>query len=282
MEDYKKLLVPAIAVGIACGALFGYKNRHKLSYSKEEWDLRVKLACAYRVAAKNGWEDCIYNHITVRIPGPEGHFLINPFGLKFSEVTASGLVKVQADGSIVDPGSQTGKVNKAGFVIHSCVHEKRHDIGAVFHHHTPSGKVCATVKCGMLKISQDISVLWHKLSSKVHKFEGLATDKDEQERILDALGDKFIVMLSNHGVLIGGRNIEDAYFNTYMMDRACTTQMNLLQAAGGDLSKLTLVDDEVITKTEERMTFDNFKNWGSLEFQAEMREIDRINPGYAR
>jgi len=278
--DQNKLLPICLGAGILGTLYYGYKNRCRLRVSKEEWELRVKLACAYRVAAKYGWDDCIYNHITVRIPGPEGYFLINPFGLKFSEVTASGLVKVKADGEIVDPGTQTGKINKAGFVIHSCVHEKRHDIGAVFHHHTPSGKVCATVKCGMLKISQDISVLWHKLSKKVHKFEGLATDKDEQQRILDALGDKFIVMLSNHGVLIGGKNIEDAYFNTYMMDRACVTQMNLLQAAGGDVEKLTLVDNEVFEQTEKRMTFDNFKNWGSLEFQAEMREIDRINPGY--
>merc|ERR1719487_526236 len=149
----------------------------KEKYSEVEWKLRVELAAAYRIAAYNGWDELIYNHITIRVPGDEEHFLINPFGLHFSEVTASSLLKIDLDGKVIDPGSTDLGYNIAGFVIHSALHStKREDLQCVWHTHHPAIAGVMSLKCGMLPLCLESVSLWPKVSQTIHQFEGISVD----------------------------------------------------------------------------------------------------------
>ena len=189
--------------------------------------LRVRLAAAYRIADHLGWSELIYTHISLRVPGPEHHFLINPYGLRFDEVTASNLVKIDADGKNV--GASAYKANEAGFVIHGAVHMARDDAQCVFHTHTLAGMAVSAQDCGLLPVH----MYSHNFYGKVgyHEFEGPAMNLGERERLVASLGQHPVLILRNHGLLTVGRTVPEAFLLMWRLERAC--QIQLAAQAGG-------------------------------------------------
>ena len=185
--------------------------------SAEEWQLRVDLAACYRLVALYGWSDLVFTHISARVPGPEHHFLINPYGLMFDEITASSLVKVDQDcNKVID---SPYPVNPAGFVIHSAVHAVREDIQCVLHTHTRAGIAVSAQKNGVLPISQQSTFVLASLA--YHGYEGVAIRDDEKTRLQADLGDANFLMLRNHGLLTCGRTIADAFLSMYTFENTC-------------------------------------------------------------
>ena len=194
--------------------------------SDEEWAIRVDLAAAYRLVAHYGWDDLIFTHLSARIPGPEHHFLLNPYNLMFEEVTASSLVKVDVHGNPVDPTPFI--TNPAGFTIHSAVHMAREDAHAVMHLHTPHGQAVSAHAEGLLPLTQTAMLIRGDLA--FHDYEGVAVDLDERERIVADLGDKDAMLLRNHGTLAVGRNVGECFVKLYFLERACQAQIYALSA----------------------------------------------------
>jgi ribulose-5-phosphate 4-epimerase/fuculose-1-phosphate aldolase len=194
--------------------------------SAEEWALRVDLAAAYRIVADYGWDDLIFTHLSVRIPGPEHHFLLNPYNLMFEEITASSLVKVDIEGSAVE---QTPFItNPAGFTIHSAVHMAREDAQAVMHLHTPAGQAVSAQAHGLLPLTQAAMLVRDDIA--YHDYEGLAVDLDERQRVVEDLGTKNMMLLRNHGTLAVGESIGEAFVRLYTLERACQAQVMALTA----------------------------------------------------
>jgi ribulose-5-phosphate 4-epimerase/fuculose-1-phosphate aldolase len=193
-----------------------------------EWALRVELAAMYRVFDYLGWTELIYNHITLRVPGPERHYLINPFGLNYNEVTARNLVKINTKGDVLD-GSKY-PVNRAGFVIHSAVHAARHDAQCVMHTHTTAG-VAVACKDGGLRADNFYSAMLYG-DVAYHEFEGVTTDINECPRLVKSLGDKSVMILRNHGLLVTGPHVPETLRLMYTVQRACEVQMASDSMAG--------------------------------------------------
>src|SRR6266481_10130997 len=201
--------------------------------SAEEWQARVDLAAAYRLVALYDWDDLIFTHISARVPGAEHHFLLNPYGMMFDEVTASSLVKVDLDGSkVMDSPYQ---VNPAGFTIHSAVHAARADALCVMHLHTDYGIAVSAQKDGLLPISQQAMLALASLA--YHDYEGLALNEEEKPRLVADLGDKSQMILRNHGLLTVGRSAAEAFMGMFLLERACKIQI-LAQAGGGELVEI--------------------------------------------
>jgi ribulose-5-phosphate 4-epimerase/fuculose-1-phosphate aldolase len=194
--------------------------------SDDEWAIRVDLAAAYRLVAHYGWDDLIFTHLSARIPGPEHHFLLNPYQLMFEEVTASSLVKVDVQGNPVEPTPFI--TNPAGFTIHSAVHMAREDAQAVMHLHTPAGQAVSAHEGGLLPLTQTAMLVRGDLA--FHDYEGVATDHDERERIVADLGDKGGMLLRNHGTLAVGGNVGECFLKLYFIERACEAQIMALSA----------------------------------------------------
>jgi len=194
--------------------------------SAEEWAIRVDLAAAYRLVAYYGWDDLIFTHLSARIPGPEHHFLLNPYQLMFEEVTASSLVKVDVHGNPVDPTPFI--TNPAGFTIHSAVHMAREDAHAVMHLHTPAGQAVSAHEDGLLPLTQTAMLVLGDLA--FHDYEGVAVDHDERARIVADLGDKGAMLLRNHGTLAVGANVGECFVKLYFIERACQAQIMALSA----------------------------------------------------
>ena len=194
--------------------------------SKEEWALRVDLAAAYRMIANYGWDDLIFTHLSVRIPGPEHHFLLNPYNLMFEEVTASSLIKVDVNGNPVEPTPFI--TNPAGFTIHSAVHMAREDAQAVMHLHTPHGQAVSAQGDGLMPLTQAAMLVREDLA--YHDYEGIAVDLDERERIVSDLGSKNLMLLRNHGTLAVGETVGEAFIRIYTLERACQAQVMALSA----------------------------------------------------
>jgi len=201
--------------------------------SVEEWQARVDLAAAYRLVALFGWDDLIFTHISARAPGPEHHFLINPYGLMFEEITASSLVKVGLDGKKVMDSAYD--INPAGFTIHSAVHAAREDALCVMHLHTRNGIAVSAQKQGLLPISQQS--LFALASMSYHDYEGLALNEDEKPRLVSDLGDKNYLILRNHGLLTIGANCAEAFLAMYNLERSCEIQL-LAQSGGAELIEI--------------------------------------------
>ena len=199
--------------------------------SDEEWAIRVDLAAAYRLVAHYGWDDLIFTHLSARIPGPEHHFLLNPYQLMFEEVTASSLVKVDVHGNPVDPTPFI--TNPAGFTIHSAVHMAREDAHAVMHLHTPAGQAVSAHEDGLLPLTQAAMLVRGDLA--YHDYEGVAVDLSERERIVADLGTKGAMLLRNHGTLAVGGNVGECFVKLYFIERACEAQIMAL-AAGDKVS----------------------------------------------
>ncbi len=195
--------------------------------SEEEWRLRVDLAAAYRLVAHYGWDDLIFTHLSARVPGPEHHFLLNPYNLMFEEVTASSLIKVDIHGNPVAPTPFI--TNPAGFTIHSAVHMARDDAHAVIHLHTPHGQAVAAHEEGLLPLTQTAMLVGGDLA--FHDYEGVATDLEERERIVADLGTRNAMLLRNHGTLTVGTSVGEAFIRIYFLERACQAQVYALSAA---------------------------------------------------
>jgi ribulose-5-phosphate 4-epimerase/fuculose-1-phosphate aldolase len=243
----------------------------KDAVSAEEWQLRVDLAACYRLVAIYGWTDLIFTHISARVPGPEHHFLINPYGLMFDEITASSLVKVDQSGNKVI--ESPFPVNPAGFVIHSAVHAAREDIQCVLHTHTRAGVAVSAQKCGVLPISQQSTFVLASLA--YHDYEGVAFRDEEKPRLQADLGDRNFLMLRNHGLLTVGRTIADAFLSMYIFESAC--QIQLSAQAGGEL---TPVHPQIVSGVAQAMKVQTDGLGAAFVWPSLLRKLERIDTGY--
>ena len=240
--------------------------------SEEEWSVRVDLAACYRLAAHFAMTDLIYTHISARVPGPEHHFLINAFGLMWDEITASALVKVTLDGDVVEDLSGGG-INRAGYVIHSAVHRARPDIACVMHTHTQAGIAVSAQDEGLLPISQHAMRFWDAIG--YHDYEGLALETDEQARLVRDLGRHKAMILRNHGLLVCGESIAQAFDLMYYLERACRIQVSAM--AGG--ARLRRPPAEVAEKTARQFSGLPYKA-KKTEWKALLRMLDKTDPSY--
>jgi ribulose-5-phosphate 4-epimerase/fuculose-1-phosphate aldolase len=240
--------------------------------SEEEWSVRVDLAACYRLAAHFAMTDLIYTHISARVPGPEHHFLINAFGLMWDEITASALVKVTLDGDVVEDLSGGG-INRAGYVIHSAVHRARPDVACVMHTHTQAGVAVSAQDEGLLPISQHAMRFWNAIG--YHDYEGLALETDEQARLVRDLGRHKAMILRNHGLLVCGESIAQAFDLMYYLERACRIQVTAM--AGG--ARLRRPSAEVAEKTARQFSGLPYKA-KKTEWKALLRMLDKTDPSY--
>lgn len=238
--------------------------------SEQEWQLRVELAACYRLVAEFGWDDLVFTHISVRIPGSENHFLINPYGMMFDEITASDLIKIDQNGNILQDTPHS--VNHAGFIIHSCIHEVRHDVGCIIHTHTRAGVAVSAQKEGILPISQQSTYVLSSLA--YHDYEGVAVREDEQPRLQRDLGDANFLILRNHGLLTVGKTVADAFLSMYALETTC--QIQLAAQSGG--SKLIHIEPKIVSSITEAVKTQGVD--GSIVWPALLRKLDRIDPRY--
>lgn len=241
------------------------------SVSPEEWQLRVELAAAYRLAAMYGWTDLVYTHISVRVPGPEHQFLINPFGLMFDEITASSQVKVDQQGNLLS--ESPFPVNPAGFTIHSCIHDGRLDVGCVLHTHTRAGVAVSTQKCGVLPISQQSTFVIPQLA--YHDYEGVALREDEKQRLQADLGSKNYLMLRNHGLLTVGSTVAEAFVGMYVLESTCQIQVSA--QAGGEL---IMIDPKIMESMPAVIEMATKGQGANIAWSALLRKLDRVDPSY--
>jgi ribulose-5-phosphate 4-epimerase/fuculose-1-phosphate aldolase len=240
----------------------------------EEWKIRVDLAAAYRLVAFYGWDDLIFTHLSARIPGPEHHFLLNPYNLMFDEVTASSLVKVDLHGNPVEPSPFI--TNPAGFTIHSAVHMARPDAGAVIHLHTPHGQAVSAHSDGLLPITQTAMLIRSEVA--YHDYEGVAMDLEERERIVADLGDRSAMLLRNHGTLALGETVGEAFLKIYYLERACEAQILALSAGEANLNTPPQGAPEV-TAQQGKMGLKIVA--GALAWPALLRKAHRLDPSFA-
>ncbi len=248
------------------------KGPVKSRVSEAEWQTRVSLAAAYRLVAHFRMTDLIYTHISARVPGPEHHFLINAYGLMFDEMTASALVKVDIDGNIIDDPLGMG-INPAGFVIHSAIHKVRHDAQCVMHTHTGAGVAVSAQKRGLLDISQHSMRFHNRLA--YHDYEGVALDMDEQQRLQANLGDKFAMILRNHGLLTCGTDVPDAWDNMYYLERACQAQIAAMAGGAELLECAPAVAERVAQQFARPHRESRIKHWPAM-----LRLLDRTDASY--
>lgn len=239
--------------------------------SDEEWRLRVELAACYRLVAKYRMTDTVYTHISTRLPVPERHFLINPYGLMWDEITASSLVKVGLDGNKVEPSEYD--VNPAGFTIHSAIHMARNDVVCVLHTHTKVGVALSCLKEGLLPLNQFALQFYGRLA--YHDYEGIALDLDERERLTASLADKPAMVLRNHGLLTVGRSAAEAFILMLYLERSCEVQL-AAQATGAEL---LIPSPAVCAHVAEQYDMSD-PAWPDLPWRAMLRELDREDPSF--
>jgi len=244
----------------------------KAEVSEAEWALRCDLAAAYRLVALYGWSDLVFTHISARVPGPEHHFLINPYGLMFDEITASSLVKVDQQGNKLQ--DSPFPVNPAGFTIHSCVHAVRDDAGCVLHTHTRAGVAVSAQKNGLLPISQQSTFVLPSLA--YHTYEGVALREDEQPRLQADLGRANYLMLRNHGLLTVGKDVASAWLNMYTFENACRIQIDA-QSGGAELTE---VNPKILDGMGKVMKTVTAGLGAGIAWPALLRKLDRLDPGY--
>jgi ribulose-5-phosphate 4-epimerase/fuculose-1-phosphate aldolase len=240
--------------------------------SPEEWQVRVELAACYRLVALHGWDDLIFTHISAKVPGPEKHFLINPYGQLFDEISASSLVKCNLQGEVVM--ESPFPVNPAGFVIHSAIHEARADAKCVLHLHTSEGQAVSAQKHGLLPITQTAMTLHGAIA--YHDYEGIAVDLDERARLVRDLGDKSVMILRNHGTLTVGETVSDAFMRMYFLERACQAQVMALRG-GGEINRPPEGTPE---KTAQQAELGLTYVGRALAWPALLRKLDRLDPSF--
>lgn len=241
---------------------------------RTEREVRRDLAAAYRMAAENGWDDTVYTHLSAAVPGEPGHYLINPFGHTFDEITASSLVKVNVQGKVV--GGANARVNPSGFAIHGAVHAARADVECVIHLHTPWGVALSMLPGGLQPTSQWAMRLYGRLGR--HAYEGLALGAEEQQRLVVNLGEFDGLILENHGPLVVGRTVAEAWMLMHVLERAAQAQLRAMAASGGTVHA---VSPEVAAKTYWQWVGDGSEWDGDVEWPALLRRLDRSARGYA-
>lgn len=247
---------------------------HDLVTGAEEAQLRRDLAACYRLVALYGWDDLVFTHISVRIPNTPDHFLINPYGLAFEEVTASSLVKVDLSGAKVESSSYD--INPAGFVIHSAIHAARPDVGCVLHTHSVNGVAVSAQRNGVLPLSQQSIFVLSSLG--YHDYEGVALRDEEKPRLVADLGANHYLMLRNHGLLTVAATIPDAFLFMYLFEAACMIQVRAM--AGGN--ELIPISADIIATAQAQAQAVTRQAGGQLAWPALLRKLDRVNPGYAQ
>ena len=251
-----------------------------IACDEQEWQARVDLAACYRLIDHFGWTDLIYNHISARVPGDREHFLINPFGLLYEEITASSLIKVDIDGNVVSRAHPEHTVNRAGYVIHSAIHRARPDVQCVLHTHTIAGMAVSSLACGLLPLTlsgmrfQDLGY---------HDLEGVVVDLDEQQRLAHNLGDREGLILRNHGLLVVGATVAQAFGRIDRLERACQVQLQALACN----TPLNLPPAHVIDKTRQQLRRSPTPDaqgrtveHGAREWPALLRLLDRRDPSF--
>lgn len=240
--------------------------------SEQEWERRLDLAACYRLVADRGWDDLVFTHISARVPGEGHHFLINPYGMMFEEITASSLVKIDLDGRKVMDSPYD--VNPAGFTIHSAVHAARDDAVCVMHLHTLDGVAVAAQRDGLLPISQQSMIVLSSLA--YHDYEGIALEPAEKPRLVRDLGDRDFLLLRNHGLLTVGDSVAAAFLNMYVLQSACAIQLRA-QAGGGELVR---VPAPVLERGEAQWMAVTRRGDRSIAWPALLRRLDRRDPGW--
>jgi ribulose-5-phosphate 4-epimerase/fuculose-1-phosphate aldolase len=245
-----------------------------------EWEVRVDLAACYRLVDFYGMTDLHLNHISARVPGSEDHFLINPFGMLYEEITASSLIKIDLAGNIIANANPEYGVNLAGFVIHAAIHAARHDVACVLHTHTNAGMAVSVLKSGLLPLTQT-AMRWPRIA--YHDFEGVVVDMDEQQRLVENLADSDVMILRNHGLLACGRSVGEAFNNIYRLERACQTQLMALACN----AEILLPTTDVIARSNTQLTLSpspdakgQQRRHGSIEWPALKRLLDRRDASY--
>jgi ribulose-5-phosphate 4-epimerase/fuculose-1-phosphate aldolase len=240
--------------------------------SAAEWEQRVSLAACYRMVARFGWDDLVFTHLSARVPGPEHHFLINPYGLTFDEVTASNLVKVDLAGRKVMDSPHD--VNPAGFTIHSAIHAAREDAGCVLHVHSINGVAVSAQREGLLPLSQHSIFVLDSLA--YHDYEGVALNADEKPRLVRDLGDKRFLILRNHGLLTVGPTVADAFMAMYLLETSCMIQVRA-QAGGGALIR---IGQPIVDGASDQWQKVTHGADGGIAWPALLRRLDRLEPAY--
>ncbi len=248
------------------------RSHTRSQVSAEEWQARVDLAATYRLVALYGWDDLIFTHLSARVPGPEHHFLINPYGMMFEEITASSLVKVNLQGEIVAPSPYF--INPAGFTIHSAVHAAREDARCVIHLHTHNGVAVSAQQGGLLPISQQSLIVLGSLA--YHDYEGLALNEDEKGRLVADLGDKTHMILRNHGLLTVGTSPAEAFLSMYLLETACRIQV--LAQSGG--SPLLPVAEPILDLVAAQVGAVTVGQGAQLAWPGLLRKLDRVDLSY--
>jgi ribulose-5-phosphate 4-epimerase/fuculose-1-phosphate aldolase len=244
----------------------------KSKVSEAEWNLRVDLAACYRLVALYGWDDLIFTHISARLPGTDHHFLINPYGMTFDEVTASSLVKIDLEGrKLMDSPYE---INPAGFTIHSAIHGARDDAKCVLHTHSINGVAVSATKGGVLPVSQQSIFVLSSLG--YHDYEGVALLEGEKPRLVRDLGDKSFFMLRNHGLLTVGSSIADAFLLMYIFESACTIQLRA-QAASNELIP---IDQKIVAGAQMMAKQVTRSAGGALAWPGLLRKLDRVDRSY--
>lgn len=244
----------------------------KAQVSEAEWQQRVDLAACYRLVACYGWDDLIFTHISARVPGPEQHFLINPYGMLFEEITASSLVKVDLAGnSVMDTPYQ---INPAGYTIHSAIHEARENAHCVLHLHTKAGIAVSCQKEGLLPISQQALVVLTSLA--YHDYEGIALNPAEKVRLQADLGRAHFMILRNHGLLTVADNLPDAFLNMFLLQRACEIQV-MAQSGGGELMR---IPQPILDGIQAQVKVVTKNLGGALAWPGLLRKLDRLDSSY--
>jgi len=250
----------------------GTKSTVRSQVSDEEWQVRTDLAACYRAIAMYGWDDLIFTHVSARVPGPDHHFLINAYGMMFEEITASSLIKVDLAGEkVLDSEYQ---VNPAGFVIHSAVHEARHDAGCVLHTHTRAGVAVSAQAEGLLPISQ--TSLFPYATLAYHSYEGVALNEGEKPRLVADLGNNNAMILRNHGLLTAGATIADAFLMMYALETACQIQV-MAQSSGGELLE---VPAPIVAGIQEQAEQVTKGLGGALVWPGLLRKLDRRDSSF--
>ena len=244
--------------------------------SGEEWRTRVDLAACYRLVYHYGWHHLHLNHISARVPGAAEHFLLNPYGLMYNEVTASNLVKVDLDGNVLDDTPYT--INQAGYTIHSAVHGARDDVACVIHTHTEAGMAVSALSCGLLPLNQGAMRFYNRIG--YHDYEGIALDLDERARLVASLGPHKAMILRNHGLLTAGASTAEAFVLMYHLEKSCVAQV-MINATTPDSNAFVIPPPEVCEHAARQAHRDG-RDLGAPSWPALVRMMDRLDPSYRR
>ena len=247
--------------------------------TKQERQTRIDLAACHRLADLNGFSDIVWNHISARVPGYDDRFLINLFGLRFDEVTASNLVTLDGNCNVVTPpmsadgeALETGEMNFTGFVIHSAIYEHRSDVNCVMHSHSRAGLAVSALEQGFIPMVQDAFQFYNRVS--YHDYEGLSLDLDERERLAASLGDNPVMIMRNHGLMTTGATVAQAYVRMHYLELSCRNQMDVLSTG----AKVQLPSEEVCEHAA--MQYEKSAPAGTYEWDALVRKLDSIDPSY--